>query len=255
LRRAPIRGERPHRLYVSLGRIAELRHIKILDDAIEMGACASHAEVAAALGHLPECTGLVNAVLSAANPAIRQMATVGGNLCAGQFAAADVVPALLCLDAEVELHSRDGVERLPLVRFLMLRDHLVAGTLLVRVMFRRRQARCAHIRLPLRKAGDYPVAIVSAAVNLRPDGLIDDIRIAVGSVEPVASRWSRLELLLSGQPLDVDAIGSAAEAFVTDYTGRDGVEAEGWYRTQVLPTLVRRAVRDLLKQPRDMAWT
>jgi carbon-monoxide dehydrogenase medium subunit len=99
----------------------------------------------------------------------------------------------------------------------------------------------------LRKAGDYPVAIVSMAVALGPDGLVSSASVAVGSVEPVARRWRRLEADLVGHRLDSQWAADKAESCAGDFHGRDGVEAPGWYRVKVLPALVRRAI-DAIKE-------
>jgi carbon-monoxide dehydrogenase medium subunit len=61
-------------------------------------------------------------------------------------------------------------------------------------------------------------------------------------VESSARRWPGLERKLVGHPLDPQKAGAFAEAELGAFTGRDGVEAPGWYRVQVLPALVRRAV-------------
>jgi carbon-monoxide dehydrogenase medium subunit len=174
------------------------------------------------------------------------MATVGGNLSTWDFPAADLPPALLCLDAEVELATTGGRQRLPLERFLATRRDLMPGTLLTGVTIPRRPVRTGQARLPLRKAGDYPVAIVSLAVALDRNDLVEDARVAVGSVESSARRWPGLEAKLVGHPLDPRRAGVLAEAQLGAFTGRDGVEAPGWYRVQVLPALVRRAVHTAL---------
>jgi aerobic carbon-monoxide dehydrogenase medium subunit len=101
--------------------------------------------------------------------------------------------------------------------------------------------------LPLRKAGDYPVAIVSMAVAIGPDGSVGDIRVAVGSVEASARRWPQLEEQLLGRPLDPARAYELAKACAGVFTGRESVEAPGWYRVQVLPTLVRRAAEAVLE--------
>ena len=66
--------------------------------------------------------------------------------------------------------------------------------------------------------------------------------IAVGSVEPSARRWERLEAALLGRPLDAAAAARTAAELADEFSGRDGVDAPGWYRVSVLPSLVRRAV-------------
>jgi len=241
--RAPIRGEAGHAAYVALGGIDALRQVTVTEGEVALGAAVTHAALVAALAGLADCAGLASAAAMAANPAIRQVATLGGNLCAASFAAADLVPALLCLDAVVDLASPQGEESLDLAEFLLRRPHLAPGTVLSRVRFARRAQRTAHIRLPLRKAGDYPVAIVSLAVRHGADGQIATSRVAVGSVEPVARRWPAVEAALTR--LDPEAAAEAARAHAGDWQGRDGVEAPGWYRVQVLPALLRRAVHRL----------
>lgn len=240
--RAPLRRERLDFAYVALSRIKALRQIEIDDGEIAIGACVTHAELATALKGMPAFNALATAAASAANPAVREVATIGGNLCASTFAASDLVPALLCLDAEVELEAPTGTERIGIDRFLAMRRSLEPGSLLRRIVVQRSAGRSAHIRLPLRKAGDYPVAIVSAAVRLASDGTVGGVRLAVGSVEAQARRWEHLESALIGRTLDASFAADVAGEHSTDFEGRDGVEAPGWYRTKVLPSLVRRAV-------------
>jgi carbon-monoxide dehydrogenase medium subunit len=103
----------------------------------------------------------------------------------------------------------------------------------------------------LRKAGDYPVAIVSVKAEQRSDGSINDVRIAVGSVEETARRWHALEVLIEGRTLAPSEIGVMAMDITDGFSGRDGIEAPGWYRVQVLPALVRRAFESLAMQEKD----
>jgi aerobic carbon-monoxide dehydrogenase medium subunit len=246
--RAPLRRQRPASFYVAISKIDVLRHVTVDDRHVSIGACVTHAELARQLAPLPDCTALVSAAVSSANPAIRHVATIGGNLCAADFAAADLVPALLCLDAEVELQTTGGIERLTVSRFLGLRADLEPGQIMRRVIVPRAARRSVHVRLPLRKAGDYPVAIVSMAVTLDASASVDNARAAVGSVEQTARRWHELEADLIGRPLDPADAAEKAARHGDAFLARDGVEAPGWYRVQVLPSLIRRAVRALQTQ-------
>lgn len=246
--RAPLREERQDLFYVAISKINSLRDLTIDDREVSIGACLTHAELARRLASLPDCRALASAAGSAANPAIRQVATIGGNLCAKNFAAADLVPALLCLDAAVELQGPAGTEQIAVSRFLELRASLEPGQIVRRVIVPRAAHRSVHVRLPLRKAGDYPVAIVSLAVTLNASGCVDGIKAAVGSVEPMARRWHELEADLIGHPLDPARAAEQAERRCGMFRGRDGVEAPGWYRVKVLPALIRRAVAELQEQ-------
>lgn len=240
--RAPVRGEALAGPYVAVSGLAELRAVEITDAEIAIGAAVTHASLCAALDGTADCAALVQAAGRAANPAIREVATIGGNLCASSFAASDLAPALLALDAQVEMVRASGAERQPIEAFLATRANLPPGWLLSRVIVPRAGRVSAHARLPLRRAGDYPVAIVSASLERQSDGAVASARIAVGSVEAVARRWFALERTLAGRPLDPEAAAEAARERIGGFQGRDGVEAPGWYRTQVLPNLVRAAL-------------
>ena len=239
--RSPIRHEPLKSHYVAIGNIPELAAIRIAPAVVEIGAVVTHAALVAALADIPEFDVLTTAAGRSANPAIRTMATVGGNLATSGFAAADCVPALLCLDADVEICSAGNRERIPLQHFLGIRSTLTPGSLITRIILPRNGRRTAHARLSLRKAGDYPVAIISLAVSCDAAERVRSARIAVGSVEPVARRWERLETAVIGRSMDPLGMAELAAEFASDFVGRDSVEAPAWYRLSVLPALVRRA--------------
>jgi aerobic carbon-monoxide dehydrogenase medium subunit len=188
---------------------------------VRIGAGATHAAVAAELAGEPRLRGLHDAAARSANPAVRAHATVGGAVATAGFPASDLVPALLALDATVSVATTAGTEEVALEDLRTAPGSLVTG---VTAALPRRSA---HARLTLRKAGDYPVAIASVAEG--DDGL----RVAIGSVEATPRRWRTVE---TGDPV------AAARAHAGELTPRDGVEAPGWYRAHVLPTLLARAL-------------
>jgi len=249
--RAPLRGIPQDRAYVSIADIEELRQVSLSETEVVIGAGVSHSQLAHALASNPPCHGLAYAAGHSANPAIRNVATVGGNLCAAGFAAADLLPALMSLGAQVDLEGRAGADRISLERFVEIRDTLQPGHLICKIIVpldRRSAQRSAHVRLPLRRAGDYPVAIVSVAVSLSPGGVVEHACVVVGSVEPIPRRWPAMEAALTGRLLDSKLAIASAEAAADEFVGRDGVEAPGWYRVKVLPTLMGRVIEQLTRQ-------
>ncbi|MDA9397579.1 FAD binding domain-containing protein [Bradyrhizobium sp. CCBAU 45389] len=244
--RAPIRHQPLKGCYVAIGKIPELTEIRIGPDAIEIGAAVTHAALASALADLPEFAVLTAAAGRSANPAVRAMATIGGNLATSDFSAADCVPALLCLDAQIEVSSRSGHERMSLEAFLTQRSALAPGRLLTKIVVPRSRHKTAHARLTLRKAGDYPVAIVSLSLDVDATNHVRAARIAIGSVETVARRWERLETALLDRLLDPSRAADMAADLADEFAGRDSVEAPPWYRVSVLPGLVRRATATAL---------
>lgn len=230
---------------MSLHRIAGLTSVDIETGRVTIGAAVTHDALVRSLAGIGGLEAVIEAASGAANPAIRRVATIGGNLCTQDFAAADLLPPLLALEAEVELQGDRGTTLVPMVSFLADRKRLLADAILVSVIINRDSAASAHVRLPLRRAGDYPVALVSMARRL--DGRV---LVAVGSVEHVARRWLSLEHALATEPGGSSADAETAYTLATgsnDFQGRDGLEADGWYRRQVLPALVRRCMAALLK--------
>lgn len=241
--RAPLRHEGRAGVMVSLAGLPGLAGVRVTAAAVEIGAMVTH-EALAALPDAPDLRGLRMAAAAAANPGVRRLATVGGNLCAADFAAGDLVPALLALGAEVTVGTSAGEGVMDLSAFLSRRE--AAGPwLLTQVRIGRDPGRLsAHARLPMRKAGDYPCAIIS--LSLAPEaGCIRAPRIAVGAVEGAARRWTALEQALDGAPVDPAGAEEAARGLTGVFTPREGPDAPGWYRLSVLPVLVRRALETL----------
>jgi aerobic carbon-monoxide dehydrogenase medium subunit len=241
--RAPIRREEHAARYVAIGRIEALRALEADDQEVRIGACATHAEIAEFLSPFPEFEGLRAAAGNSANPAVRNGATIGGNICTASFAASDLTSALLSLGASVDVATTTGEGRVSFAEFLSARA--TPNLFVTRVVIRRSDWRSTHVRLPLRKAGDYPVAIVSVSASIDPGATVSSARIAVGSVEQVAKRWTSLEQAVVGARLETQTLAKLVGELSGDFTGRESVEAPGWYRVKVLPSLVGKAFGDL----------
>jgi len=221
--------------YLALSRVAALREIGLTKDDVSIGAMATHAQIADAVAHHVDLAGLFQAANNSANPGVRRLATIGGNICTTEFAAADLVPALLVLNAEVEAIFDGNIKRQPLTDFIGER-HGGKSALLTRVVIPRKGGVAAHARLTMRAAGDYPVAIASVWQS-------DDqskARVAIGSVEMSARRWLAFEEAFN---TGTDAAGAEqlAKQLLHTIAGRDAVDAKGSYRVRVLPSLIRRA--------------
>ena len=150
--RAPLRQERHDLSYVAIAKIAALRELSVGDREVSIGACVTHAELSQRACFNP---GLPGAGLGR-----RQCGQSGHppsrdrwrqSLRAQILPRQTLVPALLCLDAEIELQGPRGSERIPLSRFLEIRASLAPGQLVRRVMVPRTPRRSVHVRLPLRK--------------------------------------------------------------------------------------------------------
>lgn len=238
--RAPLRHETMPAQFVALSDVKDLQSLTVGPELASLGAMCTHEALALALAPHADLAGLAASAASSANPGIRRVATLGGNIATPAFAASDLVPALLAAEANVIMATGTGLNSVSMEGFLASRDRPEHGGLIVRVDIPRSSRRAAHTRLSMRKAGDYPCAIVSVSVDVR-NGMTEDINIAVGAVEQTARRWTSLEHRLRGTPFNPAVAEASARALTGTFVARDAVDAPGWYRLSVLPVLIRRA--------------
>lgn len=244
LMRAGGREEALPIMLVSLARIDGFDTIVRRGEGWMIGPMVTHEALARHFASTGAFRALGQAAGNSANPGVRRMATLGGNLATTGFAAADLVPALLALDASVTIATPDATTSIPVGDFLgqqtSRRPRIVTGFEVKDHGFF-----SAHARLTMRRAGEYPVAVTSVAAKLSANRKIEIVRIAVGSVEQTARRWRELEDKLTGQPFDPVEVEAIATAGLSAFTPRDGIDAPSWYRLEVLPYLVRMAFADI----------
>jgi CO/xanthine dehydrogenase FAD-binding subunit len=196
----------------------------------------------------PACRALQQAALQVGGRQVQNAATIGGNLC-NASPAADGVPPLLALGAEVELMSAAGMRRLGLRDFVLgpRRTALQPGEMLAAVVVPEAglQGRSAFVKLGARSHLVISIALVAARVVV-DGGRVIEASVAVGSCSPVAVRLPWLEATLRGAPV-ADAVGLVrAEDVVSALLPIDDVRATAGYRQRAAVELVRRAVVEAL---------
>lgn len=202
----------------------------VLDARLTMSRLAAHPELAW-LAHAVRCVG---------GPAVRNMATVGGNLHApspyGDFAV-----ALLALGARVELHLQDRSETVTLEAFFAQRTstwrHSVIGA--VRFALPARTADFRFRKVSRVKPKGAAVLTIAALIG-EQDGVVSSARIAYGAMAPHPLRAEAAEAALLGQPLDQRGITAALRCAADGTQPRDDAIASAWYRREVLPVHLRR---------------
>jgi CO/xanthine dehydrogenase FAD-binding subunit len=201
----------------------------------------------------PLFDGLKQAARTIGGAQIQNVATLCGNLC-NASPAADGVPALLCLDAQVELSSSDGVARMPLGDYITgnRRTARRADQLMTAVLVPKSDAARGASRFLKLGAREYlviSIAMVAVAVEAGADGAVSRARVAVGACSEVAQRLGALEATLVGRPLDA-RLGDAVEpAHLAALSPIDDMRASAAYRRDAALTLVRRALSELGAAP------
>lgn len=186
-----------------------------------------------------------------ANPLIRNRATLGGNL-ADASPAADTVPPLLALGAEVELSSQSGSRFVPLDEFFLHVRQTVRrpDELVGRVRWPLPAARSAmaYYKLGLRKADAISVVSLALMVESGEDGVCRQARIALGSVAPRPLRAHAAEDALRGQPLTAEVIQQAGRLAAEAASPISDLRASAGYRRQMVETLTCRLLKQLAGQ-------
>ena len=176
---------------------------------------------------------------------VRNIATVGGNI-ANASPAADFVPALLCLDAMLEIVGPQGTRRAPLndlIRGPGIAD-LGPGEILTATEFARQPegSATAFLKEGRRKAMEIAVVCVAASLTLDPDGACRAVRIAVGAAAPRAFRAMEAEKSLLGKPAGRELFAEAGKLAAEAVSPISDVRASAEHRRYLTSVVVERTL-------------
>jgi CO/xanthine dehydrogenase FAD-binding subunit len=232
---------------LDLTAVKALRGIAETREGLRIGALVTWSDLVAA--PLPPCfDALKLAAREVGGVQIQNAGTVAGNLC-NASPAADGVPPLLALGAEVELASVRGLRRLPLGAFILgnRRTACAADELVTAVLAPRwgERARSTFLKLGARRYLVISIAMVAVTVETDAQGAIARCGIAVGACSAVAQRLPALEAALAGRRLAPGIGAMVAPAHLAPLTPIDDVRATAGYRADAAATLVARALEKL----------
>lgn len=182
---------------------------------------------------------------------IQNVASVAGNLC-NASPAADGAPALLVLDAEVELRSRAGSRMLPLQDFILgnRRTAIEPGEIVTAIRIPKASiaGSSSFQKLGARRYLVISIAMAAARVIVGTDGRIERLAIAVGACSAVAQRLPELEAALVGSRPGHEAEQAVATALLAELSPIDDVRGSADYRRGAAREIVLRALRGALRE-------
>jgi CO/xanthine dehydrogenase FAD-binding subunit len=241
----PAQGDRSvNGTIVDISALHELRGISSDEHYFRIGGLTTWTDVA--LTPLPRCfDALKAAAYQIGGVQIQNRGTVAGNLC-NASPAADSVPPLLALDAEVELISQTGTRRLALADFIVGNRKTLRqpGEIVSQVLVPRsiENASSAFLKLGARRYLVISIAMVAVVLQKDRGGRVADARVSVGSCSAVARRLRTLERLLVGA-VATPGLGRLVNAeHLEDLTPISDVRAPDDYRRYAALVLVRRAL-------------
>jgi len=241
----PSLGDRPVTgTVVDISALGELKGVVTEPRYVRIGGLTTWTEIVRT--PLPRCfDGLKAAAREIGGIQIQNRATVAGNLC-NASPAADSVPPLLALDAEVELASQAGTRRMPLADFIVGNRKTLrrAGEILSQIFVPRtvENAAAAFLKLGARRYLVISIAMVAVVIQKSPGGRVADARVAVGSCSAVAQRLTELEHALLGAPVAQGLGAVATTDHLKDLSPIGDVRATAAYRRHAALRLVQRVL-------------
>ena len=235
-------GKLPHRNYVNIWPLSELRGIEITDEYVTLGALTTYTEVQANAVLQREFPMLCQAASETGGLAIQNRGTLGGNV-VNASPAADSPPALLAYDAVIELVSSNGSRWLPYDAFHTGYKQMTmrADELLSRIRMPRRTIgpilNHYYRKVGTRKA--QAISKVCFAGVARIEGTrVVDVRVVLGSVAPIVLRCKQTEDAIRGQELNDDTVKLARETLLREIVPIDDVRSTADYRLRVAANLL-----------------
>jgi CO/xanthine dehydrogenase FAD-binding subunit len=233
-------GKLPHRKFLSLWRLDELRGIEVAADSVTLGALTTYSQVLRHPILQQEFPLLCRAAQETGGVATQNRGTLAGNI-ANASPAADSPPALLAYDAELELVAARGTRRRPYHGFHSgyKQMDLAPEELIARIRLPRKQAPRRHY---YRKVGTRRAQAISkvvfAGVAELEGGVVRDIRIALGSVAPTVVRCVKTEAFLRGRRPDRETIVTAQSTLASEISPIDDFRSTARYRQRVSQNLL-----------------
>jgi carbon-monoxide dehydrogenase medium subunit len=222
-----------------------LDYIKEEPGRLVIGAATTTSRLAASDAVARLATALCQAAALSGSAAIRNLATLGGNL-VNASPAADLACALLALGADLHLASASSRRVVSIAEFFTGPGRTLRrpDELLLEVHVPFPKGPNCFLKLGRRKA--LTLSVVNAAVSLVMEGrTCRQVRLALGAVAPTPLRCRQAEEMITGQPIDAGTISDCATRALAESSPIDDQRATAWYRKKAGTALVARALAQL----------
>jgi len=233
---------------ISLRDIEELRYIR-KNHGYHIGSLTTHRMIEKSTLMQNELAALNRGASQVGSVQVRNVATIGGNIC-NAAPSADTAAPLMILDAVITLNSRKGERQVPIRDFFVGPsetvkewDEILTEITIPEEMGTYGTAYCKHAR---RKAMNLPIIGVAVGLSLNTDETIGDARIALTVAAPTPIRVDEAEDFLRGKPLTDDILKEAGLIASSPEccSPRDSLRCESWYREDMVRVLIPRVAKE-----------
>lgn len=232
--------------FVCLERIHELKSIHEKNGHIFIGSCVTHTKLAENQLIQKYFPVLIKALEVLGSPPIRNMGTIGGNICTAS-PAGDTLPALFVLGAFLELRSSVSGRFVPLKSFIKCPGSTTIqnGEIVYGVWINKEQDYnvCHYEKVGQRNALAISIASLAAMLKLSASGAIEKASLAWGSVGPTIVTSKKIEKAITGKILTFETLRQVVEFVEEAISPIDDIRASADYRRKVAGNLLFRLLR------------
>ncbi len=242
-------------LLIDINRITELAGVRETDGELRIGALTREADLETSALLRERYPILVHTSAVIADPLVRSLATIGGNL-AHADPANDHPATMLALRASIVARGPKGERTIPIDQFFVdtFTTSLAADEVLTEIRVPRARPRTggAYVKLE-RKVGDFAIVGVAAFLSLDEKGQVAMAGIGLTNVGPTAIRARQAEEALRGRAPDEKAIGQAAVAAAAAAQPTSDLRGPAEYKRDVVRVLTARALRRAVARAKEGA--
>lgn len=235
---------------IDISAVDELKKIEETDDAIEIGALATHTAIASNPLIMKHVRVLSDACKTIGASQIQNRGTIGGNVM-NASPAGDTLPVALAMDAEFLAQNLKGERWIPAAKFYVSykKTALATDELLTRIRFPKMEKGevARFMKIGTRRA--QSISKISMCVSAKIwHGGIEKIAIAVGSVAPTVIRAPGTEMLLKGKAINTALIDKARHSIMDEVHPIDDVRSTADYRRFVCGNLITKFLQDVIRK-------
>ena len=231
---------------VDISAIPELRGIREVGNQLCIGPLVTHGELASSGLIKRGASVLGRAAKSVGAPQIRNMGTIGGNII-NASPAADTIPALVVLGAQVVLKGNGGERNLQITDLFLgpYKTKITPQELLTEIIFAKLDDtwKSSFIKLARRKA--LAISRINiAAMTKMDEKRAKEVRLCVGSSTPTPCRMEKAEAVLKGAVPSAAVIEEASRIVAEEMVARSGVRPSTEYKRPAVQGLVKKALQE-----------
>jgi len=240
---------------VDINGISDLEYMRESDGHLHIGPLTRYVDVESSKLIQSKYAALSDAAGHIADPLVRNMGTVGGNVCHSD-PANDLPAVMLALGASIIAVGRAGERVIPAEEFFVdtFQTALKPTELLKEILVPIPPARTGNAYLKLeRGAGDFPVVGVAAQVRLDEQGSCEAVGLGLTTAAPKVLKPKRAETFLEGKRLSEKEIQEAASLAAQDAQPVSDIRGPAEYKREMVQVLAFRALQQALERARGGA--